>query len=45
MAQAHNYNLTALWTGNTGNGTKNVRAYDRSHTVSIQGKPELFQQY
>ena len=42
MAQEHNYNLTALWTGNTGNGTKNVRAYDRSHTVSIQGKPELF---
>lgn len=29
-------------TGNKGDGTKNVRTYDRSHTVSIQGKPELF---
>jgi organic hydroperoxide reductase OsmC/OhrA len=42
MAHEHNYNLTAVWTGNKGEGTKNVRAYDRSHTVSIQGKPELF---
>lgn len=37
----HNYKLTAVWTGNKGEGTKNVRAYDRSHTVSIDGKPEL----
>lgn len=37
----HNYKLTAVWTGNKGEGTKNVRAYDRSHTVSIEGKPEL----
>jgi organic hydroperoxide reductase OsmC/OhrA len=42
MAHEHNYNLTAVWIGNKGEGTKNVRAYDRSHTVSIQGKPELF---
>lgn len=42
MAHEHNYKLTAEWTGNTGEGTKNVRTYDRSHTVSIQGKPELF---
>lgn len=42
MAHEHNYKLTAVWTGNKGDGTKNVRAYDRSHTVSIQGKPELF---
>ena len=42
MAHEHNYNLTAVWTGNTGEGTKNVRTYDRSHTVTIQGKPELF---
>ncbi|MFM2040752.1 MAG: hypothetical protein RLZZ493_1341 [Bacteroidota bacterium] len=41
MAHEHNYKLTAVWTGNKGEGTKNVRAYDRSHTVSIQGKPEL----
>lgn len=42
MAHEHMYKLTAEWTGNKGEGTKNVRTYDRSHTVSIQGKPELF---
>jgi organic hydroperoxide reductase OsmC/OhrA len=42
MAHEHTYRLTAVWTGNKGEGTKNVRTYDRSHTVSIQGKPELF---
>jgi len=41
MEHEHNYQLTAVWTGNKGDGTKNVRTYDRSHTVSIQGKPEL----
>ena len=42
MTKEHNYKLTTVWTGNTGSGTKNVRSYDRSHTVAIQGKPELF---
>ncbi len=42
MTHEHNYKLTALWTGNKGDGTKNVRTYDRSHTVTIQGKPQLF---
>lgn len=42
MAHEHNYKLTAKWTGNKGDGTKNVRTYDRSHTISIQGKPDLF---
>lgn len=42
MTHEHNYQLTAVWTGNKGDGTKNVRTYDRSHTISIQGKPELF---
>ncbi len=42
MAHEHKYNLTAVWTGNKGDGNRNVRTYDRSHTVSIQGKPELF---
>lgn len=42
MTHEHHYNLAAVWTGNKGEGTKNVRAYDRSHTVSIEGKPELF---
>lgn len=42
MGHENNYQLTAVWTGNKGAGTKNVRTYDRSHTVTIQGKPELF---
>ncbi|MFN5092655.1 MAG: OsmC family protein [Bacteroidota bacterium] len=41
MIHEHTYKITAAWTGNKGEGTKNVRTYDRSHTVSIQGKPEL----
>jgi organic hydroperoxide reductase OsmC/OhrA len=41
LTREHNYKLTAVWTGNKGDGTKNVRTYDRSHTVSIHGKPEL----
>ena len=41
MAHEHNYKLTAVWTGKKGEGPKNVRTYDRSHTVTIQGKPEL----
>ena len=41
MKHEHNYKVRAEWTGNKGEGTKNVRSYDRSHTVTIQGKPEL----
>lgn len=41
MEHAHHYKLKAVWTGNTGAGTANVRGYERSHTVSIEGKPEL----
>lgn len=37
----HHYALKAVWTGNTGSGTSGVRHYERSHTVSITGKPEL----
>ena len=41
MSKQHNYKLTTIWTGNKGTGTSNVRTYDRSHTVTIAGKPEL----
>jgi organic hydroperoxide reductase OsmC/OhrA len=36
----HHYKLTTVWNGNRGSGTSNVRTYDRSHTVSIDGKPD-----
>ncbi len=42
MAHEHKYKLTAEWTGNKGDGNRNIRKYDRSHTISIEGKPELF---
>ena len=42
MVHEHNYKLTAVWTGNKGDGNKNIRNYDRSHTVTIEGKPALF---
>jgi organic hydroperoxide reductase OsmC/OhrA len=37
----HFYKLATVWLGNKGEGTKNIKAYDRSHTVSIAGKPDL----
>jgi len=39
MLHEHTYKITAAWTVNNGEGTKNVRTYDRSHTVTIDGKP------
>ena len=41
MAHTHHYKLRAEWQGNRGSGTSNVMSYDRSHRVSIGGKPEL----
>lgn len=38
--KTHHYQLTATWTGNQGEGTRHVRRYSRSHTVSIPGKPD-----
>lgn len=37
----HHYQLTVTWTGNKGNGTKDYQAYERSHTISVEGKPDL----
>lgn len=41
MSQLHHYKLKLDWESHDGNGTANVRTYDRSHTVSIDGKPHL----
>jgi organic hydroperoxide reductase OsmC/OhrA len=38
----HNYDLTIKWTGNNGTGTSGYTAYERSHVLSIKGKPDLF---
>jgi organic hydroperoxide reductase OsmC/OhrA len=37
----HRYALIVTWTGNTGDGTADYRGYDRTHTVTAEGPPEL----
>ncbi len=41
MSRKHSYTSTVTWTGNNGQGTTRYDAYERSHTLSIQGKPDL----
>ena len=41
MNGEHNYSLTVEWTGNKGTGTSAYRAYDRSHTIIIDNKPDI----
>ena len=41
MPKEHYYALQLRWTGNRGRGTTGYRDYDRSHEISIQGKPLL----
>ncbi|MDP4131723.1 MAG: OsmC family protein [Bacteroidota bacterium] len=41
MSKSHQYNTHIRWTGNTGNGTENYRAYERAYTVSVNGKTEI----
>ncbi len=41
MGRQHNYKLTTKWTGNKGTGTDDYRNYERSHSIFIDGKPEI----
>jgi len=41
MACQHSYAVKVEWTGNTGAGTTNHRAYARSHVIRITDKPDL----
>jgi len=41
MGKEHFYSLSVRWTGNNGTGTSNYHAYDRSHIISSQEKPEI----
>jgi organic hydroperoxide reductase OsmC/OhrA len=41
MNGQHNYKLTIKWTGNNGAGTSGYRAYERSHSILIDGKIEI----
>jgi len=37
----HHYAATITWTGNTGPGTTDYKAYERSHTAAVQGKADI----
>lgn len=41
IGKDHHYSATLRWTGNRGAGTSGYRDYDRSYTLSANGKPEL----
>ncbi len=41
MAKEHSYTASITWTGNKGNGTTTAAAYERSHTIAINGKPDI----
>ena len=37
----HQYKTKVIWTGNTGESTKNYRSYQRNYTISVDGKAEI----
>jgi organic hydroperoxide reductase OsmC/OhrA len=39
MDKTHRYHIQVVWTGNKGQGTSNYKAYERSHTIAVEGKP------
>ena len=41
MHKEHHYSATIQWTGNTGEGTKSYRGYQRNHSVVIDGKLDI----
>ncbi len=41
MFKQHHYKATVKWTGNNGAGTTGYAGYERSHLISITGKPDL----
>jgi organic hydroperoxide reductase OsmC/OhrA len=41
MKSTHHYAMTTRWTGNTGTGTSAYQAYERSHVLQVEGKPEI----
>ncbi|MGV9195060.1 OsmC family protein [Microbacterium sp. MC2] len=41
MIGEHHYRLRSTWTGNRGSGTTGYRDYDRSVTLSVDGKPDI----
>lgn len=41
MQREHSYKIDIKWTGNTGDGTRDVRSYERDHLIQAPGKPDI----
>jgi organic hydroperoxide reductase OsmC/OhrA len=41
MGKQHSYKLTVKWTGNNGMGTSDYREFERSHSITAEGKPVI----
>src|SRR5262245_50068619 len=39
--KTHSYRAKIEWTGNTGSGTSDYRAYQRAHEITVEGKPVI----
>jgi organic hydroperoxide reductase OsmC/OhrA len=39
--KSHSYPIRMCWTGNTGQGTREYRGYERAHEYSVEGKPVI----
>ena len=42
MHKQHKYKTSITWTGNLGQGTSHYKGYERSHTISVHYKPEIY---
>ena len=40
-SETHFYEVNVRWTGNTGQGTATYRTYERSHEITVEGKPPI----
>lgn len=39
--KTHRYNIKTTWTGNLGEGTRDYKAYDRSHVIRMDGRADI----
>lgn len=42
MSKQHRYQLTTQWNGNNGTGTSGYTTYERTHSILVENKTELF---
>lgn len=41
MTTTSTYKIEVLWTGNTGEGTKDTKSFEKTHLIRSGGKPEV----